>query len=159
MKNGRSAALHRLRHAVEIGDPVVLAVERERTRREQALQDRDRLREPRDAHAGPVERHAGLLVVDGHPARADAELEATVGEQVERRHLARQHDRMLVVVAEHERTDAQRVGDRGGVRERDRRREIVVDEVVGHEERRVAERLGLAGLLGELLAGAALAAR
>ena len=58
---------------------------------------------------------------------------------------------MLVVVAEHERADAQRVGDRRGVRERDRGREVVVDEVVGHEERRVAERLGLAGLLGELL--------
>ena len=63
---------------------------------------------------------------------------------------------MLVVVAEHERADAQRVGDRGDVRERDRRREVVVDEVVGHEERRVAERLGLARVLGQLLAGAAL---
>ena len=131
---------------------VVLAVERERARREQALQDRDRLREARDAHARAVERDARLLVVGGHPARADAELEPAVGEQIERRHLAREHDRMLVVVAEHERTDAQRVGDRGDVRERDRRREIVVDEVVGHEERRVAERLGLAGLLGQLLA-------
>ena len=63
---------------------------------------------------------------------------------------------MLVVVAEHERADAQRVGDGGDVRERDGRREVVVDEVVGHEERRVAERLGLARLLGELLARAAL---
>ena len=52
---------------------------------------------------------------------------------------------MLVVVAEHERTDAQRVGDRGRVRERDGRRELVVDEVVGHEERRVPERLGAGG--------------
>ena len=105
---------------------------------------------------GAVERHARLLVVGGHPARADAELEPAVGEQVERRHLAREHDRMLVVVAEHERADAQRVGDGGDVRERDRRREVVVDEVVGDEERRVAERLGLARLLGQLLARAAL---
>ena len=104
----RHRLLHRLRHAVELGDLVVLAVERERARREQPLHDRDRLREPRDAHARTVERDAGLLVVGGHPARADAELEAAVGEQVERRHLARAHDGMLVVVAEHERADAQR---------------------------------------------------
>ena len=35
------------------------------------------------------------------------------------------------------------------------RREVVVDEVVGHEERRVAERFGLPRLLGQLLAGGA----
>ena len=135
---------------------VVLAVKRERTRREQSLQDRDRLREPGDAHARTVEGHPGLLVVDRHPARADAELEAAVGEQIERGHLAREHHRVLVVVAEHERADAQRVGDGRDVRERDRGREIVVDEVIGHEERRVAERLGLARLLGELPPRAAL---
>ena len=49
---------------------------------------------------------------------------------------SREHDRMLVVVAEHERPDAQRLGDGGGVHERDSRRELVIDEVIGHEQRR-----------------------
>ena len=44
--------LQRLRHAVELGDLVVLAVERERAGGEQTLEDRDRLGEPGDAHAG-----------------------------------------------------------------------------------------------------------
>ena len=123
----------------------------------QALHDLHGLGEPRDAHARLVERNAGGLVVGGHPTRADPELEPTVGEQVERRHLARAHNRMLVVVAEHERADAQRVGDGRGVRERDRRREVVVDEVVGNEQRRVPERLDLAGELRELLARTTLA--
>ena len=57
---------------------------------------------------GGVEREAGLLVVGGHPARADAELEPAVGEQVDRRRLVGEHDRVLVVVAEHERADPQR---------------------------------------------------
>ena len=134
----------------------MLAVERERARREQALEDRDRLGQPRDAHARAVERHPRLLVVGGHPARADAELEPAAGQEVERRHLAGEHYGVLVVVAEDERTDAQCVGYGGDVRQRDRRREVVVDEVVGHEERRVAERLGLARPLRELLARAAL---
>ena len=44
------------------------------------------------------------------------------------------------------------------VRERDGRREVVLDEMVGDEERRVAECLGLACELGELLTRPTLAA-
>ncbi len=102
--------------------------------------------------------NAGLFVVGGHPTRTDAELDPAVGEEVERRHLARTHDRVLVVVAEHERADPQRLGHRGRVRERNGGCEVVLDEVVGDEQRRVAERLDLARELGELLARAALAA-
>ena len=65
---------------------------------------------------------------------------------------------MLVVVAEHERADAQLVGDRSRVRERNRRREVVVDEVIGHEHRRVPERFNLACEVGELPARPSLAA-
>ena len=63
---------------------------------------------------------------------------------------------MLVVIAQNERPHTQRVGDRGDVRKSDRRREVVIDEVVRHEQRGEAERLGLARLLGELLAGTTL---
>ncbi len=146
----RHRLLQRLRHTVELGDAVVLAVERERARCEQALHDRDRLAQAGDAHAGTVERDACLLVVGGHPSRADTELQSTVGEQVERRHLPRADHRVLVVVAQDERADAQSVGDRGRVRERDRGCEIVLHEVVRHEQRRVSERLGLTRELGEL---------
>jgi hypothetical protein len=58
---------------------------------------------------------------------------------------------MAVVVAEHERADAQRRGDRGRVRERDGRRQWMIDEMVGYEQCRVAERFRLAREFGELL--------
>ncbi len=144
--------MHRLRHPVELGDLVVLAVERERARREETLDHRDRLCEPGDTHARAVEPDTGLLVVDRHPTCADAELHPTVGEEIERRELARYDDRVLVVVADDEAPDPQRVGNRGGMRQRDHRRKVVVDEVVGHEEGRVPERLGLARERGEVLA-------
>ena len=98
-----------------------------------------------------VERHARLLVVGGHPARADPHLEPAVGEQVDGGGFTREHDRMLVVVAEDERADAQGRRHRGRGRERGDGRERMVDEVVGHVERRVTERLGLPRGLGELL--------
>ena len=44
-----------------------------------------------------------------------------------------------------------RVGDGGGVGERDGRRELVVDEVIGHEQRRDPRTFGAAGELGEVL--------
>ena len=53
---------------------------------------------------------------------------------------------MLVVVVEHERADAQRRRVRGRHRDRGHRRELVA-EVVGHEQRRVAEVLELARLV------------
>ena len=87
-----------------------------------------------------------LLVVDGHPPGADAELEPAVGEQVERRGLVGDDDGVAVVVAEHAALPTRSVRRRlGRQRHRGDRCERVVDEVVGHVQRRVAERLGLAG--------------
>ncbi len=87
---------------IEIGHGVVLALEGDRPVGHQPLEDRDRLLETVDPHAGPVELDPGLLVVGGHPAGAEAQLEAPVREQVERRHLAGEHDRVLVVVGKDE---------------------------------------------------------
>ena len=128
----RVGALRRLGLPVEISDPVVLAGERERPVGHQPLQHRDRLCEPRDPHPGWVEPETALLVVVGHPPRADAELEPPVRQQVDRRRLVGQHHRVLVVVAEDERADAQVLGHRGDRRDAGDRREGMVDEVVGH---------------------------
>ena len=67
---------------------------------------------------GGVEVDARPLVVGGHPPGAEAELEPAVAQHVDGRGLGGEHDRMLVVVAEHERADAQRLGARGRVRDR-----------------------------------------
>ena len=92
---------------------------------------------------GQIERG----VVGRHPARADAELEPAVGQHVERRGLLGHDRRVLVVVAQHEHADAKRVGDRGRDRDRDHRRQLGAHEVIGHEERGVAQRFDLSGTL------------
>ncbi len=147
----RVRLLHRLRLPVQLGDRVVLAREAECAVGEQAFEDRDRFGEARDAHARAIELHPGLFVVGRHPSCADAELEPAVRQQIERRGLTREHDGMLVVVAEHERADAERVGHGGRVRKRNRGRQLMVDEVVRHEERRESRGFGAAGELGEIL--------
>ena len=48
------------------------------------------------------------VVVGGHPAGAETELEPAAGQHVEGGGLLGDHRRMLVVVAEHEHPDAQR---------------------------------------------------
>ena len=95
-------------------DRVVLADEVERARRSSTrlttaiASPRRSIRVPRRV-VGEIERG----VVGRHPAGAEAELEATLGQHVERRRFLGDDRRMLVVVAEHEHADPQRVGDRG----------------------------------------------
>ena len=95
-----------------------------------------------------VHRDARLLVVACviQPG-AEADLEPAAGEHVDGGQLLGQHDRVLVVVVEHERADLQRGGGVGRGHQRRHGRELVA-EVVGHEERGVPEVLGLAGELG-----------
>ena len=135
---------HRVRRVV--GDAVVLARDVELLAGEATLDDPDRFLEAVDAHRRRVVGQAERVVVGLHPPRADAELEAAVGEQVDRRRFLREDRGMLVVVVEHERPDAQRRRVRGRHRDRGQRREFVA-EVIGHEERRVAEVFDLAGLV------------
>jgi len=87
-------------------DGVVLALEGERPVGHQPLDDGDALLETVQAHAGRVVGHARAFVVAAHPPGTQAELEPTVGEQVDRGRLLRQHEGMAVVVVEHERADA-----------------------------------------------------
>ena len=118
---------------VELGHLVVLALERERPVGEQALQHGEALHEAVDAHAGRVVGDAGGVVVGAHPAGADADLQPAVGEHVHGGQLLGQHDRVLVVVVEHQRADPQRGGGVGGRHHRRHGRQLVA-EVVGHGE-------------------------
>ena len=100
-----------------------------------------------DAHLRRIHRDAGLVVVEALPARAEPDLEPTLGQLVDRRQLAREHRGMAEVAVEHERPDVERRGDGGRGRHRGDRSEALV-EVIGHEHRRVAERLELADRVG-----------
>ena len=98
-------------------------------------------------HARWVVGDARLLVVAAHPPRPEPELEPAPRQHVEGGRLLGQHDGMAVVVVEDERADPQRRGGVGRGHEGGHRCQLVA-EMVGHEQRRVPEVLGLAGLLG-----------
>ncbi len=133
---------------------VVLAVEVERpVGSEQALHHLHGLFEARHAHGRVVVGQPGLVVVGAHPAGTEAHFEATVAQHVERGRLLGQHEGVPVVVAEDQRAHAERGGG-GGHRGQGRHGRQLVAEVVGHEQRAVAEVLGLAGLRGPRAGGA-----
>ncbi len=99
-----------------------------------------------DAHARAVVGDARSLVVGGHPAGAEPDLQPSVGQHVDRRQLLGQHDGVLVVVVPHERADAQGR----------RRRAAAISagtgaswslEVVGHRQHRVPAALHPLGQL------------
>ncbi len=126
---------------------VVLAVEVEGpVRAQEALDDLDGFLEAGHPYRGVVVGQTRFVVVRTHPACAEAELEATVAQHVERGRFLGQHERMPVVVAEDERAHAQarrRAGDSG----EGRNGRQLVAEVIGHQQRAVAEVFGLTGLL------------
>ena len=123
---------------VEVVHTVVAPEERAGTVAPALLEHGDRLGESIHPHARLVHRHPGTLVVGAHPPCADADLETSFAEHVERRRLLCEDDRVAVVVAERERADAQRVGrvrrrrDRGD-------RSVAADEVITNVQRRIAE--------------------
>jgi len=95
----------------------------------------------------------GLVVVRPHPAGAQAHFEAAVAQHIEGGRFLGQHEGMAVVVAEDERAHAQRGGGGRHGGQGGHGGELVA-EVVGHEQRAVAEVLGLAGLRGPGAGGA-----
>jgi hypothetical protein len=84
---GGMGPLEGLRLAVHGGDPVVVTRVAERRSPEEAVKHRNRFREPLDASPDRLPRQAGLLVLDPVPAGAQADLQATVAQDVERREL------------------------------------------------------------------------
>lgn len=120
---------------------------------QEALDHLHRLLEPVDPHLGRVVGDARLLVVGAHPTGTETQLEAPPAQQVERRGLLGQHDRMAVVVPEDQGPHAEGTGGGGHGGQGGDGRELVT-EVVGHEEGGVAEGLGTAGLIGPRAGGA-----
>ena len=114
---------------------------------EQSLDHLHRLLEPLHPHPGRVVGDARLLVVGLHPSGAQAHFEAALAQHIERGRLLGQDERVPVVVPEDQRAHPQRGGGRGGGGQ-GRRRGQLVAEVVRHEQGRVAEILGPAGLFG-----------
>ncbi len=148
MMNGGPAGRVRPGRSREIGDAVVLAREVHRPLvGEQCLQDLGVLDHPIDSHLGCVHRDAGAVVVELLPARADADLEPALRQHVDRGELAGEDCGMAVVAVEHERADLQRGGEHCRRSHRRDRPEALV-EVIGHEQRRVAEALQLADTVG-----------
>ena len=129
---------------------VILAVEVRRLLAEQADEYLAGFLEPVEALLDAAQFDAVGARFFFVPARTDAQLESAVRDDVQRCSHIGQHRGMAEVAVEHERADAQRRGDRRGRRHRRDRAEALV-EVVGYEERRVAERFEFAIAL--LLAG------
>ena len=118
---------------------------------EEAPQQPDRLEHAVDAHARLVVGDAQSVVVAPVPAGAEPQLEASAGEEIERRDLLREEERVAEVVREDEAPDAEgrrRVGDG---QERGDRRELPPG-VVGHQEDVVSEGFRAARLRDPLVA-------
>ena len=97
---------------------------------EARLEDLHRFREPCHSNARWIERQARAPIVGLHPAGADPQLEAAVGQQIDRGGLLRQQRRMAEVVVEHDGADTQaRCGGRR-VQQRWQWRQLLA-EVVG----------------------------
>ena len=128
----------------------MLARERHRLAGEQALDDGDGFGQPVDAGTAGSKGMPACSYSRAHVARADAKLEAAIGEQVHGGGLARDERRMAEVVVEHQRADAQA---RGRLRRRDERHQRREEggEVVRQEQGGVAELLGPARLRLPLL--------
>ena len=153
----RVRPLHREGQAGVAADPDLLALQVDGLPGEVRLDERDDLLELRDPQRRLLEVQAHGFVLAPVRTRPEAELEPTVGEQVDRRRLLRERGRDVVVDAEHPTTDPQRGGPRRRGGHRGDRGEVLrpqerlvahragAEVVVGEEQRRVAEVLHLAG--------------
>ena len=121
---------------------VVLAVEVEGSVGEESLEDGDALLHAVDADPGAVVLDARLFVVGVHPAGTETELDPPSREDVDGGHLLRQHDGVLVVVVEHQGAHPEVGGGIGGRHHGGHGRELIA-EVVGQEQAREPEVLGL----------------
>ena len=148
----RAWSLHRPRMDLGLAQPIVGTGVRDALAGEQALDQRNGLRQPIDAAARRVVRQAQLAVVGRAPTGAQAQLQPAVGQDVERGRLARHDQWMAEVVGEDVGTDAQAAGHRRRGGERCDRRELVA-QVIRHQQRVVAERLRATGEVQPGLAG------
>jgi hypothetical protein len=109
------------------------------------------LLEPLDTHPPEVERDPGLRVVGQQPARSHPQLEAPVGEEVQRGRVLGEDGGMPEIVVEDHAPHADR-GGRVGSRHDGHGGGDLVAEVIGHDEDAVAQVLRPARLAQPLLA-------
>ena len=99
--------LHRPRPPGEAGHVHVRALDIERLSAPVRLEHLDDLGQPFNPHARAIHRDAEPLVLGGHPPGAEPHLEAAIRHHVEGRELFGQHDRVVIVDAEHTTAHAQ----------------------------------------------------
>src|SRR5215213_8364201 len=113
--------------------------------------------QPGDTHARGIERDAGLVVLVLQPAGADAQLQSSVGEDVDRAGGHGQYDGVAEVVVEDEAGETQPLGGDGrGCHRRDRLEPAY--EVVRPADGVIAERFDASHCLQPRLARAGAAA-
>ncbi len=144
----------------------VLAVDVQRFAGPVRADERHRLRQALDADTGPFHGDAEAVVLGGHPAGAEAHLQAALGEEVDRGQLLGQDVGVVVVDGEDPAPDAQVRRDPCGRHHGGDRRHVDgavtggvgnvtgPEVVVRGEERAVAEVLRPAGDVQPLLARA-----
>ena len=93
--------------------PVVVTRECHRFLPEHQLDEGDRFLKPGDADRGRIERQASRDVVGAEPATPNAKLQATIGQEVDRRGFLGEDDRMAEVVGQHGTRDPQAAGGIG----------------------------------------------
>ena len=96
---GGPDGLHRLRQSGETADVDERTVHVELGTGPVGAHDVDVLGELGDAHGRALHRHAETVVLVGDPTGTEPDDQAPFGQHVERRHLLRQHDRVVEVAA------------------------------------------------------------
>src|SRR5205085_8512457 len=96
----RPRLLDRLWPALRLHRAVIRSLESHLVLGEDALHERHRLGQTGDADPAAVERDAGALVVAVEPSGAEADLDATIRNDVEGREFARENDRVAEIVVE-----------------------------------------------------------
>jgi hypothetical protein len=111
--------------------------------REQPLDDTYGLCQALDPAPAGVKADPELVVLGLHEPRAEAELEAAIGQQIDRRRFPRYQDRVAEIIVEDIGADAEMRRGFGSTHQRRQRRETV-GQVIGHTQYRIAQRFELA---------------
>jgi hypothetical protein len=93
--------------------------------------------------AGLLGLHPKLVVLGVHEPRTEAELEATLGQEIDRRRFPCDQDRVAEIIVEDIGADAEMGRGCGRTHQRRQRREEI-GQVIGHAQHRIAQRFELA---------------
>src|SRR5712691_3551661 len=121
---------------------IVLADERHRLTSEQPLDDTHGLCQALDPAPSGVKAYPNLVVFGLHEPRAEAELEAAIGQEIDRRRFPRYQDWVAEIIVEDIGADAEMRRCCGSTHQRGQRREEV-GQVIWHAQHRIAKRFEL----------------